>query len=90
MNRISFLGLVLGGLVVLIELINFSFFSFGVWGIDLDYCDVEGFALEMTRDHSAIFETEPKYCISESFVDHKGYFIFFRGFLPTVADTMIL
>ena len=26
-------------------------------GIDLDYCDIEWFALETNRDHSAIFET---------------------------------
>ena len=75
MNRISFLGLVLGGLVVLIELINFSFFSFGVWGIDLDYCDVEGFALETNRNHSVIFDVAPKYCISDSSVDYEGYSI---------------
>ena len=25
-------------------------------GIDLDYCDIERFALEMNRDHSIIFE----------------------------------
>ena len=25
-------------------------------GIDLDYCDIEYFVLEMNRDHSAIFE----------------------------------
>ena len=31
------------------------------WGIDLDYCDVECFALEKNRDHSAVFETESKY-----------------------------
>ena len=55
------MGLVLGGLVVLIELINFSFFSFGVWGIDLDYCDVEQFyddlqdLLELTPKKDALF-----------------------------------
>ena len=30
-----------------IELFNFSFFSVTGWGIDLDYCDIEWFALEM-------------------------------------------
>ena len=35
--------------------------------------DVEWFALEMTQDHSVIFEIAPKYCISDSFVDHDGY-----------------
>ena len=33
------------------------------WGIDLDYRDIEWFALEMNRDHSVIFEIASKYCI---------------------------
>ena len=36
------------------EPFNFSFFSITDWGIDLDYCDNEWFALEMSRDHSVI------------------------------------
>ena len=42
--------LVLEGLVVFIKLFNFSLFSITVWGIDLDYRDIEWFALEMNRD----------------------------------------
>ena len=34
--------------------------------IDLDYCDIEWFALEINRDHSAVFEIAPKYCVSDS------------------------
>ena len=41
-------------------------------GIGLDYCDIEWFALETNRDHSVIFETPSKYCISDSFVDYDG------------------
>ena len=37
------------------------------------------------RDHSVIFEIAYKYCISDSFVDHDGYFISSEGFLPAVA-----
>ena len=37
------------------ELINFSFFEISGWGIDLDYCDIEWFALETNWDHSVIF-----------------------------------
>ena len=37
---------------------------------------------EMNRDHSVIFETASKYCISDSFVDHDGYSISPKGFLP--------
>ena len=56
----------------------------------MDYCDVEWFALETNRDHSIIFEVAPKYCISDSFVDSEGYFIFSEGFLPTVVDIMAM
>jgi len=33
------------------------------WGIDLDYCDTEWFALETNRDHPVVFEIASKYCI---------------------------
>ena len=69
---------------------NFSFFSVTGWGIDLDNCDIEWFALEMNRDRSVIFEIASKYCISYSFVDHDGYFISSEGFLPTVVDIMVI
>ena len=32
------------------------------------------------------FEIASKYCISDSFVDHNGYSISSKGFLPTVVD----
>ena len=38
------------------------------WGINLDCCDIEWFALETNRDHSVVFEIASKYCISDSFV----------------------
>ena len=41
------------------------------------------------RDHSVVFEIASKYCISDSFVDHDGYSISSKGFLPTVVDTMV-
>ena len=75
--------LVLKGLEVFIEPFNFSFFSVPGWGIDLDYRDIEWFALETKRDHSVIFEIASKYCISDSFVDYDGYSISSKGFLPT-------
>ena len=58
--------------------------------IDLDYCDIEWFALETNRDHSVIFEIASKYCISDSFVDHDGYSISSEGFLSTVVDIMVI
>ena len=57
------------------ELFNFSFFSVTGWGIDLDYYDIEQFALETNRDHSVVFEIASKYCISDSFVDYDDYSI---------------
>ena len=82
--------LVLKGLVVFIEPFNFSFFSVTGWGIDLDYCDIEWFAMKTNRDHSVIFETASKYCISYSFADYDGYSIFSKGFLPTVVDILVI
>ena len=80
--------LVLEGFVGLIE--RFSFFSISGWGIDLDYHDIEWFALEMNREHSVVFEIAPKYCISDSFVDRDGYSISSEGFLSTVVDIMVI
>ena len=74
---------------VFIELFNFSFFSVIGRVIDLDYRDVEWFALETNRDHSVVFEIASKYCISDSFVDHEGYSISSKVFLPTVVDIMV-
>ena len=75
---------------VFIELFNFSFFSITGQGIDLDYRDIEWFALEMNRDHSVIFEIASKYCILDSFVDYDGYSISSKGFPPTVIDIMVI
>ena len=72
------------------QLFNFSFFSITGRGIDLDYCVIEWFALEMNRDHSVIFETASEYCISDSFVDYDGYSISSKGFLPVVVDIMVI
>ena len=72
------------------EVFNFNFFSITGWGIDLDYHDIEWFALETNRYHSVIFEIASKYCISDSFVDHDGYAISSKGFLPTVVDIMVI
>ena len=69
---------------------NFSFFSITGWGIDLDNCDIEWFALEMNRDHSVVFEIASKYCISDSFVNHDGFSISSKGFLPAVVDIMVI
>ena len=53
--------LVIGGLISLHRNINFSFFSISGWGLDLEYCDIECFALEINRDHSVVFEIVQKF-----------------------------
>ena len=73
-----------------IEPFNASFFSITVQGIDLDFCDIEWFALETNRDHSVVFEIASKYFISDSFVDHDGYSISSEGFLPAGVDIMVI
>ena len=70
---------------------TFSFFGISGWGIDLDYCDIEWFALQMNRDHSVIFEIASKYGnLLYSFVDYGSYFISSKGFLPTVVDIIVI
>ena len=83
---IFFLVLILEGLVGLAE----SFFIISGWGIDLDYCDVEWFALEMNQDHSVVFEIAPKHCISELFVDCESYSISSKEFVTTVIGIMVI
>ena len=75
---------------VFIELFNSRFFSINGWGIDLDYCYIEWFALEMNRDNSVVLKIESKYFILDSFVDYDGYSISSKRFLPTVVDIMVL
>ena len=59
--------LVLEGLVGLHRTVQFQLiFSITVWIIDLDYCDIERFALETNRDHSVALEIASKYCILDS------------------------
>ena len=87
MKKTSFLVLVLEGLH---RLFHFSFFSVTGWGLDLDYCVIEWFALEMNRDHSVIFEIAPRYCILDSLVNRDGYSISSKGFLATVVDIMVI
>ena len=82
--------LVLKGLAGLHRSVQLIFFSITGWGIDLDYCDTEWFALETNSDNSVVFEIASKYCISDSFVDHDGYSISSKGFLPTVVDLMVI
>ena len=92
MKRISFffLVLVLEGLVGLHRTIQPQLLQHYWLAIDLDYCDIEWLSLEMSRDHSVMFEIALKYCILNSFVDYEGYSISSKGFLTTVVDIMFI
>ena len=71
--------LVLESLVCLHRTIKFKLIQLTGQGIDLDYCDIEWFAMETNRDCSVIFEIASTYCISDSFVDYDGYSISSEG-----------
>ena len=45
-------------------------------GIDLDYHDIEWFALETNRDHSVVFEIASKYCIVSRYNSHTTQLIY--------------
>ena len=74
--------LVLEGLIGLHRTVQLQLFQFYWLGIDLDYRNIEWFALEMSRDHSVVFEIASEYCISDSFVDYDGYSISLRDSWP--------
>ena len=82
--------LVLKGLVGLHRTVQLQLLQRYWLGIDLDYRDIEWFALETNRDHPVIFEIASEYGISDSYVDHDGYCISPKGFLPTVVDIMFI
>ena len=82
--------LVLKGLVGLHRTVQLQLLQCYLLGIDLDYCGIEWFAMETNRDYSIVFEIASKYCISDSFVDHDGYSISSKVFLPAVVDRMVI
>ena len=82
--------LVLKGLVGLHRTVQLQLLQRYWWGIDLDFCDIEWFALKTNRDHSVVFEIAGKYCILDSFVDHDEHSISSKGFLPTVVGIMVI
>ena len=91
--------LLLKGLVGLHGTIQLQLFQcYTGRGIDLDYHDIEWFALEMNSDHCVIFEIASKYCVSDSFIVHGLPFTSPRGTslvaqmvkcLPTMLVTQV-
>ena len=82
MKRTSFGGLLLESLIAIHRTIQLLLLQHYWLGIDLDYCDIEWFALEMNGDHSVVFEIASKYCILDSFVDYNGYTISSKDSCP--------
>ena len=87
MKRTSFWLLILKGLVGLHRTIQLQLPQHYWLGYRLG---LSWLALEMNRDHSVVFEIASKYCVSDSFVDHDGYSISSKGFLPIVVDIMVI
>ena len=44
----------------------------------------------MNLDLSIVVEIAPEFCISDCFVDYKGYSISSKVFLPTVVDIRVI
>ena len=84
-----FLVLVLRDPIGLHRTIQFQLIGISGWGINLDYCDIEWFALEMNRDHSVLFRLSQ---ILHLGLLHwqEGYSISSKGFLPLVFDIMVI
>ena len=78
--------LVLKGLVGLHRTVQLQLLQCYWLGHRLGLLDIEWFALETNRDHSIVFEIASKSCILDCIVDHDGYSISSKGFLPTVVD----
>ena len=61
--------------------LHLSFFSIPFWGIDLDYCNTEWFALETNRDHSDCTQV-----LHLDFCWLHGLLHSSKGFLPIAVD----
>ena len=71
------------------ELFNFNFFSISGQGIDLDYRDIERFALETNRSFCHFLRLHPS-TVFRTLVDYDGYSISSKGFRATVVDIMVI
>ena len=56
----------------------------------MDLCYIEWFALETNRDHFVIIDIAPKDFVLDPFVDYESCSISSKGFLGTVADSMVI
>ena len=58
--------------------------------MDLDYCDVEWFALETDRDHFVISEIAQKTAFCTLLLTMRAIPFFSKRFLSTVVDKMVI
>ena len=72
---------------MVIEPFNFRFFGITRWGIDLDYCDIEGLPWKWTEIILSYLGLHPSTAF-RTLVDYEGYSIPSKGFLPAVVDIM--
>ena len=80
----------LEGLVGLHRIVQLQLLRHYWLGQNLDYCGIQWFALETNRYHSLFFEIVPNSCILDSIVDYEAYSASSKGFLPTVANIMVI
>ena len=94
-KRHVFLVLILAGLVGLHRTSQLQLLWHYWLGHYLDHYDVDWFVLESNQDNFVCFEVVPMQCILDFFF----FFFFFysedcsissKGFLPTVADAMVI
>jgi len=51
---------------------------------------LNGLLWKQTKIILSFFETTPKYCISDSFVDYQDYYIYSKGFFPTIVNIKVI
>ena len=64
------------------KLFNLNFFGITGWGIDLDHCDIEWFALEMNQDHSLFLILHPSTEFQTLLLTMKATPFLLRNFCP--------
>ena len=80
--------LVLKGIVGLLRTVQLQLLQHYWSGIDLDYCDIEWFALVTNRETILSFLSLHPSTAFQTLVDSDGYSISSNRFLPTVVDIM--
>ena len=76
--------LLLKGLVVLHRTTQLQLLQCYCWGINLDNCNIEWFALEMNRDHSVMFEIAFKSAFQTLLLTMMATPFLLRGSCPQI------